>query len=436
MIGSNIYKGFRYVPKNEGDWNKNKSYEALTVVQYQGNSYTSKICVPIGIEITDNKFWVQTANYNQQFETLRDTFNTTTSETIKALNDFKSKQDNEFADLLEQHKSNVNAYVDEMSANLEAEREELNKGGMTDLQNQINNKRIFKPSFGIQSWTGGVDSNGNDYTTSLESFKETFNKFKEMKIDEYCFNLTINPGDMHLIQDINIIKQAFEYATSIDFKIKCVKLHFLNDTITDELINSYGVEQFFDTYKNIITTIASNVSCEYMGVFNECDVLINNISYENKVIEIIEYTKTLGFKVGMPTKGINMQLKMSQNICSKVDIFMVNHYQSITNTGSCTPSQSLETFKASKIHSLINYLTTNYKNKKIIITETGVQDYLIALSSPALSSWGDAPISNGEAPYVYLYGLLNSLKESNVLSVWWLYSIDYELTRKLLKEYL
>lgn len=71
------YVGARYVPifgrKNETtiDWDNSKPYEPLSIVLYQGNSYTSKQYVPKGAEITDEKYWALTGNYNAQVEQYR-----------------------------------------------------------------------------------------------------------------------------------------------------------------------------------------------------------------------------------------------------------------------------------------------------------------------------------------------------------------------------
>lgn len=67
----NIYKGHRYVPLIDGEWDKNKSYEGLTVVTYQGASYTSKKHVPAGIDINNKEYWSLTGNYNAQIESYR-----------------------------------------------------------------------------------------------------------------------------------------------------------------------------------------------------------------------------------------------------------------------------------------------------------------------------------------------------------------------------
>lgn len=65
------YVGARYVPKIMGEWDKALQYEALSVVTYMGNSFTSKVPVPANIEITNEDYWVNTGNYNAQIESYR-----------------------------------------------------------------------------------------------------------------------------------------------------------------------------------------------------------------------------------------------------------------------------------------------------------------------------------------------------------------------------
>lgn len=71
------YIGSRYVPifgrKDEDSiiWDNSKPYEPLTVVTYQGNSYTSRQFVPEGTDITNEAFWALTGNYNAQIEQYR-----------------------------------------------------------------------------------------------------------------------------------------------------------------------------------------------------------------------------------------------------------------------------------------------------------------------------------------------------------------------------
>ena len=82
------YIGARYVPlfADPIDWDSTKTYEPLTVVYNQGNSYTSRQYVPAGIDISNDTYWARTGNYNAQIEQYRSevaTFNgrITTNET-------------------------------------------------------------------------------------------------------------------------------------------------------------------------------------------------------------------------------------------------------------------------------------------------------------------------------------------------------------------
>lgn len=67
------YTGMRYVPvfADPAEWSSANSYEALEIVTHEGNSYTSKIPVPVGIDISNGQYWVLTGNYNAQVESYR-----------------------------------------------------------------------------------------------------------------------------------------------------------------------------------------------------------------------------------------------------------------------------------------------------------------------------------------------------------------------------
>lgn len=67
----NTYVGARYVPIYDGEWSSSKKYEPLVVVQYHGNSYTSKTYVPAGVNPTNENYWAQSGNYNAQVEEYR-----------------------------------------------------------------------------------------------------------------------------------------------------------------------------------------------------------------------------------------------------------------------------------------------------------------------------------------------------------------------------
>ena len=67
------YVGARYVPlfADPIEWNDKRTYEPLTIVEHEGNSYTSRQFVPLGIDIANESFWALTGNYNAQVEQYR-----------------------------------------------------------------------------------------------------------------------------------------------------------------------------------------------------------------------------------------------------------------------------------------------------------------------------------------------------------------------------
>lgn len=71
--GVTQYVGSRYVPlfAEPLEWSSEREYEPLTIVLYQGASYTSRQYVPVDTAITNEKFWVVTGNYNAQVEQYR-----------------------------------------------------------------------------------------------------------------------------------------------------------------------------------------------------------------------------------------------------------------------------------------------------------------------------------------------------------------------------
>lgn len=91
MEKKNVYIGQRYVPKIDGVWDIKNDYEGLTVVLWEGNSYTSKKHVPAGIDILNEEYWVSTGNYNAQVENYR-----------KEVKDLKTETESSFVQLHDQ----------------------------------------------------------------------------------------------------------------------------------------------------------------------------------------------------------------------------------------------------------------------------------------------------------------------------------------------
>ena len=73
MAYTTQYIGSRYVPifADPAEWNSARTYEPLTIVLNEGNSYTSRQFVPVGVELTNTDYWLETGNFNGQLEGYR-----------------------------------------------------------------------------------------------------------------------------------------------------------------------------------------------------------------------------------------------------------------------------------------------------------------------------------------------------------------------------
>lgn len=90
------YTGMRYVPvfADPAEWSSANSYEPLEIVIHEGNSYTSKTFVPVGIDISNSAYWVLTGNYNAQVEQYR--------QEVSAMQGQVTQNKNNIADLKQQ----------------------------------------------------------------------------------------------------------------------------------------------------------------------------------------------------------------------------------------------------------------------------------------------------------------------------------------------
>lgn len=138
------YVGARYVPKVMGVWNKALQYEALSIVTYQGNSFTSKIPVPPNIDISNGTYWVNTGNYNAQVEAYR-------TETAQ----LKTDLNNETTNRINADKDNILWIGDSYSVNYNHKL----PNGVRDMLNAKNWYEYSKGGAGFAGAWGGASFN-------------------------------------------------------------------------------------------------------------------------------------------------------------------------------------------------------------------------------------------------------------------------------------
>ena len=113
------YIGSRYVPifANPIDWDDKREYEPLTIVSNKGNSYTSRQAVPKGIDITNEKYWALTGNYNSQVESYRQE----TKNYVAQVGEYKQQVTDAVAKVdadLAQQKKDVSAQLESQDAKI------------------------------------------------------------------------------------------------------------------------------------------------------------------------------------------------------------------------------------------------------------------------------------------------------------------------------
>lgn len=191
------YIGRRYVPKLCGNWDNtlNTEYESLSVVYYKGMTYTSKKDVPIGIDLTNEEYWMKSADYNEQLAVyrdeqthLRDEFDTFTTTNNTTMQTMKTEQ--------ETFINNVNTITrgyDATLQDIQTEQETLN--------NTVNNLNKEQRSL-------------KENTNTIMSEQKSIKMFSQGTSAQL-----ISIG--HLSANINMWLQSFVYNHSDDILVAC-----------------------------------------------------------------------------------------------------------------------------------------------------------------------------------------------------------------------
>lgn len=207
------YIGARYVPlfATPLEWNNKTSYEPLTIVLHEGNSYTSRQFVPTGIDINNDTFWALTGNYNAQIEQYRNE--------VKKFTEAITTNTNNIDNLKKRFDVYVNDYA---------------KGdGTTDdtsnIQNAINTaitnnarKIIFDGNYKVTRTD--TDSEGLYYSININGlrnceiifnksyFTSNFSAFSNIFHLENCENITIHDGNCEFLEPDNTSGQLYSGA--------------------------------------------------------------------------------------------------------------------------------------------------------------------------------------------------------------------------------
>ena len=163
----NVYVGHRYVPLVIGEWEKTETYEGLSIVTYQGTSYTSKKRVPKGIDILNEEYWVVTGNYNAQIEEYR-----------KDVRELEKSVEKDINDLETDVNQNIDGFKTDVTNN------------MNEFKETTNNK-ITKIE---TDTTEAIEKNKNELTSEIKANKNMLdNKIDYLVNDWNMTQVNIQP---------------------------------------------------------------------------------------------------------------------------------------------------------------------------------------------------------------------------------------------------
>ena len=113
VVGTRQYIGARYVPifgrpgESSIEWNNSAPYEPLTIVTYQGNTYTSRTYVPTGVDISNQSYWALTGPYNAQIAAYIEQFNALSQQMAQ----YRTDINEDFDDFKDEQQDNYDTFV-------------------------------------------------------------------------------------------------------------------------------------------------------------------------------------------------------------------------------------------------------------------------------------------------------------------------------------
>lgn len=221
------YVGARYVPIVVGEWDNTRTYEPLMVVTYQGASYTSRQYVPAGIEITNENYWVLSANYNAQVEAYRKEVreilpldNTPMEGSTKGVTSdgIEKAISNEVARAKDAEQKNAAAIVAETTRATNAE---------IGLQNMLSSAKNA-----VNALSLGIDSTGvNDVSAIINNWDNTHtNEILFIPDGTYLLKdtLSIKNNSYYMVPTARFVASNINTAVSIDSSTTTINDKFFN----------------------------------------------------------------------------------------------------------------------------------------------------------------------------------------------------------------
>ena len=328
VVGTRQYIGARYVPifgrKEEEsiEWDNSAPYEPLTIVLYQGNSYTSRQYVPAGVEITNQEFWALTGNYNAQVEQYRQEVKTektraeTAEQTLQANIDTEKTRAIIAEDNINQEvkteKTRAETAEQTLQANIDTEKtraiiaEDNIKMGYSrvyDTVESMKNDTTIKEGMicktigyrAVNDLGGGVYKITTDAPNGYEKISVSNNLTASLIIIDYITPEMLGAYGDNVHDDTNILRFMFNNYNNIKLNgtylyteniiantsFKNINIFGNNSTLTTPNWNAIQINGSFNVTDNInIDSVIFNCSNSFTGDKNPID-FVNFVNIYN-----------------------------------------------------------------------------------------------------------------------------------------------------------
>lgn len=281
-VGTRQYIGARYVPifgrKGEESiiWDNTAPYEPLTIVLYQGNSYTSRQYVPAGVEITNEEFWAETGNYNAQIEQYRQETAEAKAAADAVQSDFETILPKSF---FETNNLNVKDYVESFSHDFDV----IALNAPTELQTYLNEtlakpnvNSVFVPS-GEYTISGTVEIPENKTLVFAGSYKDVGKKTARITTEDNVKMFKLHAGS-------TLAGGVFDLLDTYNTCVAYIDIH--NEGVTNATVRDSRIYGGRETYGNLTQTAVYVEGDNALGdagagylVFANFDLHIENVHY-------------------------------------------------------------------------------------------------------------------------------------------------------------
>lgn len=232
MATYNTYIGARYVPLIMGAYNATQAYEPLSIVLYEGASYTSKQAVPAGVSPTNDEYWALTGNYNAQVEQYRTEVNEYKQQVTDAVQTVEEE--------LEEQTQAFEGKISEYNANATEKTTLFN----TNYETKLN------------TFNTNAQNKTSAYNLNAEEKTNTYNSNATTKYNAYNDNANTRSAELSAL-----VNQARDLVTALGAAVKNVTITaagyvYTSGTGTSAFIQKSTIQEL--TGCDLISDIRSN----------------------------------------------------------------------------------------------------------------------------------------------------------------------------------